>query len=323
MVKGLFAAIIAFGALIVMAVFAAGWFRAEPSTFVDGLFFADGLLAFILAAAATLVSMLALIAVFAAFAIEEEPGHRRPAKPFSLMILLVALGLVFAAFWRAPQPAVTPRPAEPQSPTQPTPMPEPAVEPAVEPVPGAIMDDPAPPIVSAGGAGYSFQYAYPAIAGAAPARVGARERALDQVFSATDAPGRVRLCGRAFVAFAGSASEEGPQDRNDARARARATIAIDHASRWLDRQGADCVRPVLLGVDLGQHAPTGRAEGDGALTAYQREVIAITRDSAGVADRPDAAAALAELEAYLATPAGAAAVSDGRSFRRAPVVFMP
>lgn len=128
------------------------------------------------------------------------------------------------------------------------------------------------------------------------------------------------LCGNVWLAFSGSASEEGPLERNAVRARARAELLATRAIAWLDAH-PDCERPVVLALDLGQHVGTGAR--DARQTAYQRQAIIVSRARANPAERLSPSAARAELEAFYEDGAMRARLLGARRFKAPPAIFVP
>jgi hypothetical protein len=136
------------------------------------------------------------------------------------------------------------------------------------------------------------------------------------------APDGELLCGKLWVAVSGSASEEGPADRNARRARFRTELAMARAERWLAAH-PECGETVVLGVDLGQHAPTGPITDNGAATAYQRQILLAWRRRADGDQAVDAAAAESELRAFLADRDNRLALYAGRRFPNPPAILGP
>jgi hypothetical protein len=197
---------------------------------------------------------------------------------------------------------------EPPTPDDPPPAPEPAPAPP-----------PAPAVLNTATT-LAWPYEYPRIRGEEIIGSPAMDAALAAFLPMDDAGGAVHglLCDKAWVAFTGSASEEGPPDRNSTRARARARLAAERALAWLDAHRG-CPRPIVLGVDLGQHVPTDAA-GPWA-TAYQRQAIVIGRARATPDEALTAFEALAEMRAYYAGQR--AALLGARSYRNEPSLFVP
>lgn len=102
----------------------------------------------------------------------------------------------------------------------------------------------------------------------------------ETAFPLDDRSGEVRalLCDNAWVAIVGSASEEGPLERNQRRSRLRISLAADRAEIWLAHHSANCEKPIILGVDRGQHQLTAAGQSGGpAATAKQRALSFIVR----------------------------------------------
>lgn len=129
------------------------------------------------------------------------------------------------------------------------------------------------------------------------------------------------FCGAAWIAVTGSSSEEGPEARNKARAAVRARAGVDATRTFIDSYTDECGSPHIFGVDLGQHAPTGAAEGDGAATGWQRRAVFIVAPAGGDAAALTAAGARAELEAFIAAGGLAAALPPGADFPAAPRIL--
>ena len=139
---------------------------------------------------------------------------------------------------------------------------------------------------------------------------------------ANDAEARRLLCGKAWIAVTGSASEEGPADRNAARSEIRTRRAMTQASKWLDGH-PDCGATIVFGIDLGQHAPTSSNEDEGAATAYQRQILVASRARGDGEPALSLAAAEADLAAFVADPQMRAALLAGREFVASPAIIRP
>jgi hypothetical protein len=152
----------------------------------------------------------------------------------------------------------------------------------------------------------------PLMRGSGAIRISGREP-----FADDDVENRRLLCGKAWVAVTGSSSEEGPPERNAARARARTEYALQRASSWLYDHD-QCGPTLVFGVDLGQHQPTG---GDGDATAYQRQILVISRlrTEGESLTLPEARA---ELERFLGDPEQRVALYAGRVFTREPAIVL-
>jgi hypothetical protein len=136
----------------------------------------------------------------------------------------------------------------------------------------------------------------------------------------TDETSASLLCGKAWVAVTGSASEEGPADRNAERSRLRAAAAAEAARRWIARH-PDCGATHIFGVDLGQHA-AGSPDETGAATAYQRRVLILSRLRQD-GETLTVEAARTELAGHLANPATREAALGGRRFPAEPAILAP
>ncbi len=279
---------------------------------------------------AGLLSVAGFFAVFGGD--DESAGRVRMPVGVPILFLLVAGGLLWLALGCQPIPAA---PAETSpaivEPAPPSPQPDiddaldgakPEAEPAAAPPPAVLEPAPTPrakpPVLSAETA-MAWPYEYPRIRGDEIVGSTAMDNAIAALFPMDDGDGAVRrmLCGKAWVAFTGSASEEGPADRNSTRARARARLVASRAESWLDRH-SDCARPVVLGVDLGQHVPTDAV--DPQATAYQRQVIVIGRDRASPDETVTPLAALAEMQAHYA--AKRSGMLGSRAYRGQPAIFL-
>jgi hypothetical protein len=128
------------------------------------------------------------------------------------------------------------------------------------------------------------------------------------------------LCGKAWVAFTGSASEEGPADRNAMRAKARAELVAARAEAWLDAH-SDCRRPVIVALDLGQHQATN--VGDPGATAYQRQLLVISRARATPEESVSSAAAVEEMEKFYADDVMRSRLLGARNYRHQAAAFIP
>lgn len=284
----------------------------------------------LLAWGAVVAGALTLLASFAAFFDnEDDDGFRRRGFPKLVPLLLIAASLGFLWFAyacaaRVEPPAPPPIVADPdleldggEPPSEPLEIdsgPEPEPEPLPPPTPAPLASE----------TDFVWNYQYPLILNGPSQRSPAMEAALADLFTG-DAPGglaREAFCGAAWTAVTGAASEEGPRARNLARSRLRAELAAKAAARWLDRQDENCPRPVLLAVDLGQHAPTGADEADGGRhTGYQRQILIISRATAEPTETVSAEEAAEELRALLRDDP--ASVLGARVYSRAPAIFAP
>jgi len=170
-----------------------------------------------------------------------------------------------------------------------------------------------------------WPFKYPLVREAGYVGSASMNAVLNELFPMDDGDGAVRamLCGKAWVAFTGASSEEGPRARNLERSRYRAEIAAKRANKWLDAHSDNCARPVVLAVDLGQHVDTLAPDGgNGETTGRQRETLSVAREPApGGAGVSDASAA-AEMRAYLADPVSRRALLGARTYDATPVVFV-
>jgi hypothetical protein len=276
---------------------------------------------------AVIAGAVAVLTAFASFIAEDDDGIRRRGFPKGIPIVFALMAL--ALFWGAIR-CVThtaPETVRIAVASEPEPAPEPAVEPQPEPL-APPLEEPAPaapPQTATYATALKWQFMYPLVLDGRFVQSPENATALTDLFRADDPYSDVRrmLCGKAWVAFTGSASEEGPAERNERRARVRAELVAAQAKSWLASRGPDCPRPVILGVDLGQHAPTGVASLDGADTGYQRQVLVAARDRAGESEMISDAAAADELRRFLADTANERALLAGRRFMRPAAVFIP
>lgn len=264
---------------------------------------------------ALVLGVLGVLAAFLAFIAPEEeddPRYRRRGFPKGLPIFLIALGLGLAFLaLRCGTVAAAPI-AVPIAPS--TVEPAAAAEPA-EPLPVAAAVE-SHPVVGAASAAFQWRYMDPLVRDAhgvftADARPFADEAEAERL-----------LCGMAWVAVSGSASEEGPADRNAARARMRTERAMAQAAAFLARR-ADCGQTVVLGLDLGQHVSGAAGDDAGVSTAYQRQILIVSRRRVDGEAALSAAAARAELLAFLGVAANRDALLSGRAFRSDPVIVLP
>lgn len=272
-----------------------------------------GLVCFLAAVGAILLGALGVLMAFLAFIFREEDDDRqirRRGFPKGLPILLIVLGLALVWFALRCAPATAPE----------------------APVAVAVEPD-APPAEEAGDVDAALVGDEPAT----PAALVFSETAFDWPFKdplirdgravwlTRDRPfaddgAAPLLCGKAWVGVTGSASEEGPADRNAERARLRAAAAADAARLWL-RRHPGCGETPVFGIDLGQHAPVG-GDDAGATTANQRRVLVIARNRAE-GETLTLAAARAELAAALADPGSRAMLLAGRRYPAEPAILAP
>lgn len=271
------------------------------------------LVCFLAAWGALALGALGVVAGFLAFIEREDVDEiRRRGFPKALPILLIALSLALA--WYALRCAAEPPPAPIDVPVAPAPKPD--APPPVEPEKPKPDVEVAAPSVAGVASSFEWRFMDPLIRERGPLWTGAEAAPF-----ANESEARALLCGKAWVAVTGSASEEGPADRNQRRARLRAERAAAAARTFL-AGNPQCGETPVFAVSLGQHAPTGAAGGDGSATAYQRQMFVISRarSSAGeVLSRP---AARAELAAFLAEGASSTILSE-RRFSSAPVLLDP
>ncbi len=272
-----------------------------------------GLLCFLAAAGAALFGAGGVLTAFLAFIAREESDdspYRRRGFPKSLPLLLIILTLALVWFVLRCAPTAAPE----------TPV---AVAVELEATPGDDVEellegaDPVPeivdegPFVAFGETRFDWTFKDPLISRRGPVWM-----ANNRPF--TDESDAALLCGKAWVAVTGSASEEGPADRNAARSRLRASAAADAARRWAARH-PDCGETFVFGVDLGQHAATS-PDDTGAATAYQRRVLVIARTRTAE-EFLDAETARAELTAILADPIKRSVFLGARRFPSPPVIL--
>lgn len=258
---------------------------------------------------------LAILAAFLAFIAPEEeddPRFRRRGFPKGAPILLIALalGLVWVALRCAGDTPVPPISAPV--------APDPSV-PAPSELLGETTETPQsapPPAPETATASYQWPYKAPL------ARDGADLSEIAERPLPDENENRLLLCGKIWAAVTGSASEEGPTDRNRRRALLRARAAQRAADAWIEGR-PECGPTIVFGVNLGQHARASGDGGDGASTGYQRQVLVVARARAGAAETLTPAAAEAELRAFLADPAGRAALYGGRVFPDEPQILAP
>jgi hypothetical protein len=300
------------GAFIVAS--AAG---AEPHDLVPLLGFdraSAALLCFLAAWGAIIFGALGVIASFLAFIEREEVDDlRRRGFPKGLPVLLIALSLTLA--WYALRCAAQPAPDPIAVPVAPTPAPEPLAAPLEPEKPQPVVEAPSP-TVSGAASSFEWRFKDPLIRDQGPLWSGA-----DAAPFANEPEARALLCGKAWVAVTGSASEEGPAERNERRARIRAENAAAAARDYLARN-PDCGETPVFALSLGQHAPTGAAGEDGAATAYQRQMFVISRLRASADEVLSRAEARAELTEFLAASAPSTILGE-RRFSSAPVIIEP
>ncbi|NWG91469.1 MAG: hypothetical protein HXY21_03030 [Parvularculaceae bacterium] len=283
---------------------------------------------FLAAWGALALGALGILAAFFAFIAPEEdedPRHRRRGFPKALppFLIAVALALAYLALACGTKSGIDEPVALPATPASVTLGEETALlgeeKPTDEPAPPPSEPFPAEP-VGVGAAAFQWRYMDPLMRDAGGVWTGASEPFND------DAEAARLLCGKAWVAVSGSASEEGPAARNEARSRLRTLRAMSRAGRFLDRR-PDCGPTVVLGLDLGQHAATRMtddgADDGGAASAYQRQILVVSRARAAGETALSAAAAEAELRAFLSRPEYRADLLAGRDFQRDPIILQP
>ncbi len=273
---------------------------------------------------AVVAAALAVLTAFAAFIAEDDDGIRRRGFPKGIPVIFLLMAL--ALFWGAIRCVTRAAPETVRVVVAP-PAPAPAVEPEPEPLPPlpeAPLAPSAPPVETFATA-MTWQFMYPLFLDGTYRQSSENTKALARLFPPDDPYSEVRgmLCGKAWVAFTGSASEEGPFERNERRSRLRAELVAAQARAWLSARGPDCPRPAILGIDLGQHAPTAGVALDGAGTGYQRQVLVASRALASADEALSAEEAAAELRRFLADPSKEGALLAGRRFQRPAQVFIP
>jgi hypothetical protein len=342
------AAFAAFLALLLASAVLAALRGSDIGAVSDILFLRDrnaGLLAAALGWLWLIFGLFSVGAAFAAFAVlegDDAPDrlpHRRMPKVAPVFLMAASLLALWFVFAPARPPASPPLVAAPATPIDvdtalagaaaPAPEAPPAAAAPIAAAATSAAAAPPAPLSSADRAREAtlaietpliWTYEYPLMRDGAPLASPEVERALAELLPMRDPDGNVArlLCGKAWVAFTGSASEEGPPQRNAMRARARAMLLARRAEIWLDEH-PQCERPVILAMDLGQHAPT--AAGSPADTAYQRQAIVVSRVRARPDERLDATEAKAELAAFYADPAMRGRLLGSRRFPADPAIF--
>lgn len=315
LIAGLLAAIL-FGAGLFIAASLAG---GRPHDLVPLLSLSRtpfSLWCFLAAWGALLLGFLGVLAAFLAFIAPEEeddPRFRRRGFPKAAPLVLIALAIALAFFalrcvrdHETPIAVAVPPQEFETSPE--TPLPDDEFD--------VLEATSLPPPVAVRAADFQWRYMDPLIR--EPGGVWAQN---GLPFSNDDENARL-LCGKAWVAVTGSASEEGPAERNAARARLRTERAMARTQSWLERH-EECGRTVVLGIDLGQHASTGPIADEGAATAYQRQILVASRGRIGEDEELSTDTAEHELRAFLAEPANRAALYAGRQFPAEPAILAP
>ncbi|MEM8770101.1 MAG: hypothetical protein AAGD92_00505 [Pseudomonadota bacterium] len=314
----------------------AGWFfvlSARDASIGDLMpsFTRFGDLFCLIAAWVALIGSIAAIIIALTFTRRDE-RYDETQWPIVPILLFLAVGL--AALWFAvscgsaaplePEPVIAeePEPPAPAPPPEPEPEPELKPEPVIEPEP-----EPAPPPQPfAQATGISWPYKYPLVRDNRFISSNEMDAMLNQFIdpARNDNAARALLCGPAWIAVTGASSEEGPTLRNRARSRRRAELAADRAAQWLARHAdVACPAPIVLGVDFGQHVKTrSSTPGDEAATAYQREILIISRARAALDEEISTLAAQAELETYLQDQNAKTALLAGRRYDQTPDVFV-
>ncbi len=314
-VRAALAAILATVMLLAGALIVARSGGREASDLLEILFAGTeaGLWCFLAAAGALALGAAGVLTAFFAFIEREEPDDgpfRRRGFPKSAPIVLIAasLGLVWFALRCAGAP-------EPEAPiavaVEPEAPPAADIEEELEggePLGDIVAEGPA---ISFGETAFDWTFKDPLIRANGHQWM-TRERPF------TDESAAAFLCGKAWVAVTGSASEEGPADRNAERSRLRAIAAAEAARRWIARH-PDCGQTYVFAVDLGQHA-AGSPDDTGAATAYQRRVLVVARERTAEGAF-DAGTARAELSAILADPIKRSLFLGARRFPSEPVIL--
>ena len=266
---------------------------------------------------------LGVLAAFAAFFEEEdEDGYRRRGFPKAVPVVLIIVSLVL--FW-----AMFDCAAREEAPAQvaistPAPPVVPAPAPPVVPAPAEPEPPLAAPTIDVAVSAFDWPYMIPLIDDDKPRETPELARALAQIFPRQDDAGRAMLCDAAWVMVSGSASEEGPRPRNETRSRLRAEFAAAAVRSWLAAHTDDCRAPLIVAVDLGQHAPTlPPAAGDGSDTGFERSVIVVSRMRRSADETMTPIEALREAERFLGDPDNARRALAGRAYGKAPTVFLP
>ncbi len=271
---------------------------------------------FLAAWSAIVTGALGVIAAFLAFIAPEEDDHerfRRRGFPKSAPLVLIALSLAF--LWFALRCAGTPATPPIAVPVEPASVSEPAESQLLGGEPNVEESAPAvAPVAEA--TSFSWRYMDPLLRGDSIVWGAGAHPFSD------DLENQRLLCGKAWVAVTGSASEEGPPERNALRAERRAREAMARARAWLS-QHDDCGATIVLGIDLGQHAPVAGGGDDGVSSAYQRQTLVVSRARRAIDERLTEAAAEAELSAFLADSAARAALLGPRIFPAEPQILTP
>lgn len=314
-VRAVFAAVLAAVMLLAGTVIVARTAGREAADLFEILLAGPGrgIWCFLAAAGAVAIGAAGVLTAFLAFIEREEPDDgpfRRRGFPKSapLLLIIASLALVWFALRCAAQPAPDAPIAvavEPEAPSADN------IEEALEGAdPLADLDLQGESILYRETT-FDWTFKDPLIRAGGP-----QWMTRDRPF--TDESAAEVLCGMAWVAVTGSASEEGPADRNAERSRLRALAAAEAARRWIAGHPA-CGETFVFAVDLGQHA-AGALDDTGAATAYQRRVLLMSR-SRRAGEKPAIEAARAELAGWLADPASRARLLGGRRFPAEPVIL--
>ncbi|MEE2690389.1 MAG: hypothetical protein VX640_02500 [Pseudomonadota bacterium] len=278
----------------------------------------------IVAWASVLAGVLSVVAFYGAFSEETDRYDRkRFPRVVPVLFFLLSIGLIWVAFLCASRQPTS-------SPIADRPSPVIAAAPASEPQFAAPIESdkrpeeaPPRPEVSARALPLAWIYAEPLIFDGDWRASREAQIQLAALFPPADPDGSVAalLCDKAWVAFAGAASQEGPLARNERRARLRAELAAEAAGRWLEAQGSECVRPILLGIDLGQHEAT-LDDPEPRDSASQRQLLVVSRSPTGENEWLSVDQAVAEMRDFYADPAGRTVLLGPRRYQRKPVVFV-
>lgn len=264
---------------------------------------------FLAAWGAVSLGALGVLGAFLAFIAPEDlddPHYPRRGFPKSAPLFLVAAGLAlaFIAFR-----AIGAGRAAPIAVALALEAPAPRAEPIAAEAPAAVTEG-----VGVAASAFSWRYMDPFVNDSGAVWGGYAQPFADEAESAA------LLCDAVWIAVSGSASEEGPPDRNARRARFRAELAMSRAERWLARH-PECGETYVFGVDLGQHAGGAAAPNDGASTAYQRQILLAFRRRSGDGEELSVLEAEAELRDFLDDAENRRAFYAGRDFPRDPVIL--
>ncbi len=320
-------------------------FGASIDDYSDALFFQadeNRLRCFFFALGALLSGLFAILSNFPVFADVDEEDIDRDEFPFGAIPFFLIVSLILFAFsLRCAAPAAVEILDDATASTPVAPVAAPAEEPVVEPE--ALIEEPEPiadpepvlppapppppePTVSDVSAARAWPYKYPLVRDGAHVPSSVDQRFLATVFPSDDPQASVSslLCGKAWIAVTGASSQEGPALRNETRARLRAELAAAAARQWLDAAPPSCRQPVILGVSLGQHLPTVENGDVGTdATAYQRQVMFVSRARAADGAPVTGSDAMEELQTFLGSEAGARALLGSRAYHSAPSAFSP